>query len=58
VQQSPMTELAASASKAPELVRAQSPKSRDERTISLLTLCGLALVIGVMTGLARSRSGR
>ena len=35
----------------PELIQVQEPKSRDERKVSLLTLCGLALVIGVMTGL-------
>jgi chloride channel protein, CIC family len=46
-----MTEIAASASKTPELSQIQSPRSRDERKVSLLTLCGLALVIGVMTGL-------
>jgi CIC family chloride channel protein len=46
-----MTEIAASASKTPELPQIQSPRSRDERKVSLLTLCGLALFIGVMTGL-------
>ena len=46
-----MTEIAASVSKTPELTQIQSPRSRDERKVSLLTLCGLALVIGVMTGL-------
>jgi CIC family chloride channel protein len=45
-----MTELAASTPNRPELVWAQAPKSRSERKFSLLTLCGLALVIGVMTG--------
>jgi CIC family chloride channel protein len=43
-----MTELTASTST--ELVRVQDPKSKDERKVSLLTLCGLAVVIGVMTG--------
>ncbi|MGC2810683.1 MAG: chloride channel protein [Bradyrhizobium sp.] len=33
------------------MIQVQEPKSRDERRVSLLTLCGLALVIGVMTGL-------
>jgi CIC family chloride channel protein len=46
-----MKEIAASASKTPELTRIQGPRSRDERKVSLLTLCGLALVIGIMTGL-------
>jgi CIC family chloride channel protein len=46
-----MTEIAGSASKTPELPQIQSPRSRDERKVSLLTLCGLALFIGVMTGL-------
>jgi CIC family chloride channel protein len=46
-----MTEIAASVSMTPELIQVQEPKSRDERRVSLLTLCGLALVIGVMTGL-------
>jgi len=46
-----MTEIAASASKTPELIQIQDPRSRDERKVSLLTLCGLALVVGVMTGL-------
>ena len=46
-----MTEIAASVSMTPELIQVQEPKSRDERKVSLLTLCGLALVIGVMTGL-------
>ena len=46
-----MTEIAASVSETPELIQVQEPKSRDERKVSLLTLCGLALVIGVMTGL-------
>ena len=45
-----MTDVAATASNTPELVRVHGPKSRDERTVSLLTLCGLALVIGVLTG--------
>jgi chloride channel protein, CIC family len=46
-----MTEIAASVSKTPELIQVQGPRSRDERKVSLLTLCGLALVIGIMTGL-------
>ena len=46
-----MTEIAASASETPELIQVREPRSRDERKVSLLTLCGLALVIGVMTGL-------
>ncbi|MGH6704953.1 MAG: chloride channel protein, partial [Bradyrhizobium sp.] len=46
-----MTEIAASASKTPELIQIQDPRSSDERKVSLLTLCGLALVVGVMTGL-------
>ena len=46
-----MTEIAASVSMTPELIQVQEPKSRDERRVNLLTLCGLALVIGVMTGL-------
>ena len=46
-----MTEIAASVSITPELIQVQEPKSRDERKVNLLTLCGLALVIGVMTGL-------
>ena len=46
-----MTDIAAAASKPHELIRVNDPKSKDERKVSLLTLCGLALVIGVMTGL-------
>jgi len=46
-----MTEIAASASETPELFQIPGPGSRDDRKVSLLTLCGLALVIGVMTGL-------
>lgn len=46
-----MTEIAASVSKTPELFQVQDPRSRDERKVSLLMLCGLALLIGVMTGL-------
>ena len=46
-----MTEIAASASETPELIQVREPRSRDERKVSLLTLCGLALLIGVMTGL-------
>jgi CIC family chloride channel protein len=46
-----MTETAASVSKTPESIQVQGPRSRDERKVSLLTLCGLALVIGIMTGL-------
>jgi len=46
-----MTEITATVSRTPELIQVQEPRSRDERKVSLLTLCGLALVIGVMTGL-------
>ena len=46
-----MTDIAASVSKTPELIQVRDPRSRDERKVSLLTLCGLALVIGAMTGL-------
>jgi CIC family chloride channel protein len=46
-----MTDIAAAASKPHELIRVNDPKSKDERKVSLLTLCVLALVIGVMTGL-------
>jgi CIC family chloride channel protein len=45
-----MTELAASTSTTSELVRVQGIKPTDERKVSLLTLCGLALAVGVMTG--------
>ena len=45
-----MTEITASASKTPASTQIQGPGSKDERKVSLLTLCGLALVIGVMTG--------
>ncbi len=46
-----MTEATALEAEAAELVRMRGPRSRDERKVSLLTLCGLALVVGVMTGL-------
>ena len=46
-----MTTITNAVSKAPELIELRGPKSRDDRKVSLLTLCGLALVIGVMTGL-------
>jgi chloride channel protein, CIC family len=46
-----MTEITASPSKIPELIRAHGPREKDDRKVSLLTLCGLALVIGVMTGI-------
>src|SRR5665213_3571050 len=46
-----MTSITAAAANTPELIQYQQPKSRDGRKVSLLTLCGLALVIGIMTGL-------
>ena len=46
-----MTTITADVSKPPEVIQLQEPRSRDDRKVSLLTLCGLALVIGIMTGL-------
>jgi chloride channel protein, CIC family len=45
-----MTTIAADAPKPAELIELQAPRLRDDRKVSLLTLCGLALVIGIMTG--------
>ena len=45
-----MTTIAADAPKPAELIELQQPRSKDDRKVSLLTLCGLALVIGIMTG--------
>jgi len=46
-----MTTITAAAPETPELIQLPEPRSRDDRKVSLLTLCGLALVIGIMTGL-------
>jgi CIC family chloride channel protein len=45
-----MTTIAADAPKPAELIELQQPRSKGDRKVSLLTLCGLALVIGIMTG--------
>jgi CIC family chloride channel protein len=45
-----MTAITAAAPETPQLIQLQQPGSKDDRKVSLLTLCGLALVIGIMTG--------
>jgi CIC family chloride channel protein len=45
-----MTTITTGVSTPPEVIQLREPRSKDERKVSLLTLCGLALVIGIMTG--------